>query len=56
MTRSGTVECDACIMDGDSSAFGAVGALKGYFYWKFILLKHKLKINKYTLIKEGSTE
>ncbi|KAM7431059.1 taspase [Porites harrisoni] len=29
LTRSGTVECDACIMDGDSSAFGAVGALKG---------------------------
>lgn len=29
LTRSGTVECDACIMDGQSSAFGAVGALKG---------------------------
>lgn len=29
LTKSGTVECDASIMDGNSSAFGAVGALKG---------------------------
>ncbi|XP_068730065.1 threonine aspartase 1-like [Montipora capricornis] len=29
LTRSGTVECDASIMDGHSSGFGAVGALKG---------------------------
>jgi len=29
LTRSGTVECDASIMDGQSSGFGAVGALKG---------------------------
>jgi len=29
LTRSGTVECDASIMDGQSMGFGAVGALKG---------------------------
>lgn len=29
LTKLGTVECDASIMDGNSSAFGAVGALKG---------------------------
>jgi len=29
LTKSGMVECDASIMDGQSLAFGAVGALKG---------------------------
>lgn len=29
LTKSGTVECDASIMDGQSLTFGAVGALKG---------------------------
>ena len=32
-------------MDGDSSAFGAVGALKGYFYWEFICQNINKKIN-----------
>ena len=30
LTKSGTVECDASIMDGQSLTFGAVGALKGW--------------------------
>lgn len=29
MTEDGHVECDACVMDGDSGAFGAVGAVPG---------------------------
>jgi len=29
MTQAGTVECDACVMDGSSGRFGAVGALTG---------------------------
>lgn len=29
MTEDGHVECDASIMDGDSGAFGAVGAVPG---------------------------
>ena len=29
LTKSGVVECDASIMDGESLTFGAVGALKG---------------------------
>lgn len=29
MTEDGHVECDASIMDGDSGAFGAVGAVSG---------------------------
>ncbi|XP_012083436.1 putative threonine aspartase isoform X2 [Jatropha curcas] len=29
LTEDGSVECDASIMDGDSGAFGAVGALRG---------------------------
>lgn len=29
MTEDGQVECDASIMDGDTGAFGAVGAVPG---------------------------
>ena len=29
LTKSGAVECDASIMDGQSLTFGAVGAIKG---------------------------
>lgn len=29
MTEDGRVECDASVMDGDSGAFGAVGATPG---------------------------
>lgn len=29
LTEDGHVECDASIMDGDSGAFGAVGAVAG---------------------------
>lgn len=29
LTEDGRVECDASIMDGDSGAFGAVGAVPG---------------------------
>ncbi|KAL8500076.1 hypothetical protein ACS0TY_019898 [Phlomoides rotata] len=29
LTEDGHVECDACVMDGDSGAFGAVGAVPG---------------------------
>lgn len=29
LTEDGHVECDASIMDGDSGAFGAVGAVPG---------------------------
>ncbi|KAG9156867.1 hypothetical protein Leryth_025883, partial [Lithospermum erythrorhizon] len=29
LTEDGHVECDASIMDGDSSTFGAVGAISG---------------------------
>ena len=39
LTKSGTVECDASIMDGQSLAFGAVGALRGKLndsLWHFI--------------------
>lgn len=35
LTRSGTVECDASIMDGQSLGFGAVGALKGPSWCEF---------------------
>ena len=35
LTRSGTVECDASIMDGQSMGFGAVGALKGPNWCEF---------------------
>lgn len=31
LTEDGRVECDASIMDGDSGAFGAVGAVSGIF-------------------------
>ena len=29
LTEDGHVECDASVMDGDSGAFGAVGAVPG---------------------------
>lgn len=29
LTEDGHVECDASLMDGDSGAFGAVGAVPG---------------------------
>lgn len=29
LTEDGNVECDASIMDGDTGAFGAVGAVPG---------------------------
>ncbi|GAV76470.1 Asparaginase_2 domain-containing protein [Cephalotus follicularis] len=29
LTEDGHVECDACLMDGDSETFGAVGAVRG---------------------------
>ncbi|XP_022770385.1 putative threonine aspartase isoform X2 [Durio zibethinus] len=32
LTEDGSVECDASLMDGQSGAFGAVGAVPGKFY------------------------
>ena len=29
LSFNGTVECDACVMDGEEALFGAVGALSG---------------------------
>lgn len=29
LTEDGRVECDASLMDGDSGAFGAIGAVPG---------------------------
>lgn len=37
MTEDGHVECDASIMDGDSGAFGAVGAVPGNHLAEFYL-------------------
>lgn len=42
LTEDGHVECDASLIDGDSGAFGAVGAVPGSLrariFWKFILI------------------
>lgn len=40
LTEDGHVECDASIMDGDSGAFGAVGAVPGtvVIFLKLIIL------------------
>lgn len=39
MTEDGHVECDASVMDGDSGAFGAVGAVPGTQFGKYFQMK-----------------
>lgn len=38
LTEDGHVECDASLMDGDSGAFGAVGAVPGIYNRATLLL------------------
>ena len=44
LTKSGVVESDASIMDGESLTFGAVGALKGQSveWWPYCILQNNM--------------